>query len=135
MKVINSEQVENYVFAAIENGSYLEVGKPILLEILCEDYDGIFENKKSWQSFINGNFRFYGEIYLSGEPKDSTIKKWCLDLNEYKDLFVVKVGVDKYIKVDSEDLDFEFHYDCNFFTRDSNFPCQVEIYATANFKG
>lgn len=131
------ENITNQVFSAIyEENTFLLVGESNLLEVLSQDDDGIFPSKRSWISFLNGNFRQYGELYLDGEPKESTIKSWCYDLYEYKDLFVVKVGTDEYVRVSADDLEFTYEYDCNFFNRNENssYPCMVELTVTAQIK-
>lgn len=136
----NESQIEHQVFLAVDcEDTYLPVDTKVVLEVLSQDCDGIFPSVRSWISFLNGNFRQHGELWLGGEPKESTLKKWCYDLDSYKDKFVVKVGVDKYVSVPAEDLEFEFEYDINAFPAEDveglgDYPSQCEIYVTARIK-
>ena len=127
--MINSDKIAFQVFEAIEDNKFLPINKKISLEYLNFDMDGIFENEKSWRSFINGNF--LGE---SGNCKPSTIKKWAHPEEEYNDLFVVKVGQDKYINVSPDDINLDFDYSL-YYSRNSSFPSAVEIFVTATIKG
>lgn len=127
--MINSNQIALQVFEAIEGDKFLPINKKISLEYLNFDMCGIFENEKSWRSFINGNF--LGE---SGNCKPSTIKKWAHPEEEYNDLFVVKVGQDKYINVSPDDINLDFDYSL-YYSRNSSFPSAVEIFVTATIKG
>ena len=126
--MINSNQIALQVFEAVEGDKFLPINKRISLEYLNFDMDGIFENEKYWRSFINGNF--LGE---SGNCKPSTIKNWTYSEEEYKDLFVVKVGQDKYINVLPDDINLEFDYSL-YYSRNSSFPSAVEIFVTATIK-
>lgn len=127
--MINSNQIALQVFEAIEDNKFLPINKKISLEYLNFDMDGIFENEKSWRSFINGNF-----ASAQGICKPSTIKKWAHPEEEYNDLFVVKVGQDKYINVLPDDVNLEFDYSL-YYSRNSSFPSAVEIFVTATIKG
>lgn len=127
--MINSDKIALQVFEAIEDNKFLPINKKISLEYLDSDMDGIFENERSWRSFINGNF--LGE---SGICKPSTIKKWAHPEEEYNDLFVVKVGQDKYINVSPDDINLDFDYSL-YYSRNSSFPSAVEIFVTATIKG
>lgn len=133
---ITDQDVVDQVFVAIEDLKYLEVGKAVELEHLSEQDNGIFPSRKSWIAFLNGNFRRFGDLELGGECKPSTIKNHCYDLSKYRDLFVARVGSNKFVKVDADDLEFSFTYDCNLYDRggDMSYPSAVEIYVTANFK-
>lgn len=127
--MINSNQIAFQVFEAIEDNKFLPINKKISLEYLNFDMDGIFENEKSWRSFINGNF-----ASAQGICKPSTIKKWTYSEEEYKDLFVVKVGQDKYINVLPDDINLDFSYELYYDGRYS-FPSAVELFVTATIKG
>lgn len=127
--MINSDKIAFQVFEAIEDNKFLPINKKISLEYLNFDMDGIFENEKSWRSFINGNF--LGE---SGNCKPSTIKKWAHPEEEYNDLFVVKVGQDKYINVLPDDVNLDFSYEL-YYNRNSDFPSSVEFFVTATIQG
>lgn len=139
MKSINQEQIVHAVFQAVEGEGYLPVGEPVTLEHLSEDDNGIFETPASWRGFVYGNFAEHcdnGYHWLSGKCKASTIKKWCYKLEQYADKFVTKVGADKYLPVDKDDLTFEFMFDANNFKRNSNSKIcsSVEIFVTASIK-
>ena len=129
-------QIDRVVFEAVDKGSYLPVGVPVLLEGLSRDHDGIFPNEKSWRAFCRGNFASDGELWLEGECKASTIKRWCPPLADYRGRFVIKIGADKWVQVDPADLEFSFTYDLNWYNRETpDFPCRVDIYVTATIKG
>lgn len=139
--LVKESQVEHQVFLAVDcKDTYLPVDSKVVLEFLSYAYDGIFPSIRSWISFLNGNFRNAGELWLRGSLlKESTLKKWCYDLSEYRDKFVVKIGVDKYVSVSAEDLEFEFEYDINAFpTKEveglGDYPSQCVIYVTARIK-
>lgn len=139
MEFVPAENVAHQVFLAVDcEQTFLPVGERLLLESLSVDDDGIFGSIKSWKSFINGNFREFGELHLTGTPSNSNvIDRWCCKLNEYKNLFAAQIGHKLYQKVKADDLDFTFEYDCNFYNANEDlgsFPCRVEIYVTATFK-
>lgn len=125
------------VFLAIEGEGKLPVGEDISLQTLSKDDDGIFPNIKSWRGFLYGNFGTGdGSYYLNGEPSKNLLKKYCYPLDDYKHLFVQKVGGGKYIEVDAENLEFSFYYDANNFSRKdkSNLSSMVEIFVRATIK-
>lgn len=138
--LVKESQVEHQVFLAVDcKDTYLPVDSKVVLEVLSYVDDGIFPSVRSWISFLNGNFRQHGELWLEGVPKESTIENWCYDLDSYKDKFVVKIGVDKYVSVSAEDLEFEFEYDINAFPAKEveglgRYPSQCVIYVTARIK-
>jgi len=115
------------VFQAIEGEGRLLVGEPVSLEYLARDQDGIFPS-----NFGTGD----GSYYLEGVPSESLIKRRCYPLEDYKGLFVQKLGSGKYAPVAAEDLEFTFQYDANNFRkgRADNLPETVEIYVTARVK-
>ena len=137
--IIGPDSITNQVFVAIDDGMYLEVGVKNLLEYLSAGDDGIFESRKSWRSFIFGNFAENaerGSYWHEGECKESTVKRWCYPLEQYKGRFVQKVGKGRYCWVNPEDLDFKFTFDTNFYYRngDMMLPASAEILVTATFK-
>lgn len=137
--LVQKDRIATQVFEAIEDEKYLKVGVKNLLESLEESYDGIFKNTKAWRAFLFGNFSEYAEkgtFWLEGQCKESTIKKWCCDLEQYKGRFVQSIGGGKYCWVDPNDLEFTFEYDANFYKHGKNvtLPCRVEIYVTARIK-
>ena len=137
--IVGPDKITNQVFVAIDDGMYLEVGVKNSLEYLSAEDNGIFESQKSWRSFIFGNFAEYAEkgtFWLEGECKESTIKKWCCPLDQYKGRFVQQVGKDRYCWVRPEDLDFKFTFDTNFFSAKSSMklPSCVEIFVTARIE-
>ena len=127
--MINSDKITLQVFEAIEGDKFLPINKKISLEYLDSNMDGVFENEHSWRSFINGNF-----VSEYGGCKPSTIKKWTHPEEEYIDLFVVKVGQDKYVNVAPDDINLEFDYSL-YYDNISNFPSAVELFVTATIKG
>lgn len=136
MKTYEGEIVHQ-VFLAIEGEGKMVVGQKVSLEMLSKDDDGIFPNIKSWRGFLYGNFGTGdGSYYLNGEPSKNLIKKYCYPLDDYKHLFVQKVGGGKYIEVDAENLEFSFEYDANYFSRrdNSNLSSMVEIFVRASIK-
>lgn len=134
-KMINSDQITFQVFEAVEDKQYMPINKKISLEYLSADMDGIFENEKSWRSFINGNFvSEYDKTLWRNSVKESTIKKWAYAEKEYKHLFVVNVGKDKYINVAPEDIKLDFDYEL-YYNRNSDFPSSVEFFVTATIQG
>lgn len=131
-------EIVRQVFLAIEGEGKLPVGEDISLETLSKDDDGIFPNIKSWRGFLYGNFGTGdGSYYLNGEPSKNLLKKYCYPLDDYKHLFVQKVGGGKYIEVDAGNLEFSFYYDANNFSRKdkSNLSSMVEIFVRATIKG
>ena len=130
-ELLNNVELTYNVWQAIEGEGHLLVGEKCTLEYLSKADDGIFPNEKSWNSFLNGNFR-NGE-YMLDTPKQSTIKKWCVDEKEYKSLFVVKVGENSYIKVNEEDVLLEFDYQL-WYSKGSHLPTSVELLVTAKIK-
>lgn len=132
--MINSDKIALQVFEAIKDGKFLPINKKISLEYLNFDMDGIFENERSWRSFINGNFLCeYDKNCWRDGVKESTIKKWTYTEEEYKELFVVKVGQDKYINVSPDDINLDFSYEL-LYSRNSSFPSAVELFVTATIK-
>jgi hypothetical protein len=127
--MINSNQITFQTFEAIEDNKFLPINKKISLEYLNFDMDGIFENERSWRSFVSGNF-----LCESGSCKPSTIKNWTYSEEEYRNLFVVKVGQDKFINVSPDDISLEFQFEL-YYNRSSSFPSAVEIFVTATIKG
>lgn len=133
--MINSDKIALQVFEAIEGDKFLPINKKISLEYLSLDMDGIFENERSWRSFINGNFvSEYDKTCWRDSVKDSTIKKWTHAEKEYKHLFVIQIGKDKHISVAPEDIKLEFNYEL-YYNNGSSFPSSVELFVTATVKG
>lgn len=136
-KLITSDQIAYQVFIALEEDQFLPVGEKISLEFLSSDCDGIFKNAKAWRSFVFGNFAEYcdpGEHWLEGDCKKSTVKKWCYPLAHYKNRFVAKIGRDKFVKVNAEDLEFKFTFDANWIRPGDKITSSVEIFVQADFK-
>lgn len=132
--MINSDKITFQVFQAIEDKQYIPINKKISLEYLSVDMDGIFENEKSWRSFINGNFvNEYNNSCWRDSVKESTIKKYCYPVDEYKHLFVVKVGQDKFIQISADEIVLEYDYEL-FYSKNSDFPTRVEIFVKAKIK-
>lgn len=130
-------EIVHQVFLAIEGEGKMVVGQKVSLEMLSKDDDGVFPNIKSWRGFLYGNFGTGdGSYYLNGEPSKNLIKKYCYPLDDYKHLFVQKVGGKKYVEVDAENLEFSFYYDANYFSRrdNSNLSSMVEIFVRATIK-
>ena len=124
------------VFLAVDGEGFLPMNEKISLEYLSSDMNGIFESEQSWKSFVNGNFLSdYSKEYWRDEMKESTIKKWCIAEKEYKNLFVVKVGADKYQTVNHDDIVLSFDYELGYSKNHNNFPTSAEIFVTAKFKG
>ena len=124
------------VWQAVEEGGFLPVGESVVLEVLGHDMDGIFPNLKSWKAFVSGNFLDDGSFV--NNIKQTTIKKWCHPLSEYSNLFRVKVGTDKWLKVSPDDLDFTFNYE-PYYSRGKIeglecFPSMIEITVKASIK-
>lgn len=134
INMISSDKITFQVFQAIEDKQYVPINKKISLEYLSADMDGIFENEKSWRSFINGNFvSEYDRTCWRDNVKESTIKKWAHAEKEYKHLFVVNIGKDKYISVAPEDIKLDFDYKI-YYNNSSSFPSSVELFVTATIK-
>ena len=132
--MINSNNITFQVFEAIEDDKFLPINEKIILEYLNSDMDGIFENERSWRSFINGNFLCeYDKNSWRDGVKESTIKKWTYPKEKYINLFVVKVGKDSYINVAPEDVNLKFSYELGY-RRGSDFPTSVELFVTATIK-
>ena len=136
MKTYEGEIVHQ-VFLAIEGEGKLPIGKKVSLQMLSRDDDCIFPNIKSWRGFLYGNFGTGdGSYYLDGEPSKNLLKKYCYPLDDYKHLFVQKIGGKKYVEVDAKNLEFSFYYDANYFNRrdNSNLSSMVEIFVRATIK-
>ena len=130
-------EIVHQVFLAIEDEGKLPIDKKVSLQMLSRDDDGIFPNIKSWRGFLYGNFGTGdGSYYLDGEPSKNLLKKYCYPLDDYKHLFVQKVGGGKYVEVDANNLEFSFSYDANYFSRKdkSNLSSMVEIFVRASIK-
>ncbi|QWS69875.1 hypothetical protein [Vibrio phage vB_VpS_PG28] len=141
VEVLTNPEIVHQTFLAEQGEGYLPVGEPISLEYLSDEYDGIFETKKSWYAFLRGNFGApEGGIYLGGEPKESTLKKWCMPESDYKDKFVVPIGNDQYVRVDPEHIELSFKYDANNYSgnpdrqHENRYPNAVEFFVTATVR-
>lgn len=136
LQTVPDARINHQVFEAVEDGGYLPVGEPVLLESLDRGDDGIFPTERSWRAFCRGNFASDGELWLGGDCKASTIRRWCYPLADYAGRFVARVGSDKWAPVDPADLEFSFTYDLNCYNRNApDFPCRVYIYVTATIRG
>ena len=136
LQTLPDVRIDHQVFEAVDGGSYLPVGEPVILESLDRGDNGIFPSERSWRAFCRGNFASGGELWLEGECKASTIRRWCYPLADYRGRFATKIGADKWVQVDPADLDFSFTYDLNWYNRKTpDFPCRVEIYVTATIRG
>ena len=119
------------VWEAVEEDKRMPTGTKISLEVLSKEDDGIFP----WNSFLTSNFGDGDKgIYLTGEPREGLLKKYCYRLEQYKHLFVVHIGGGKYMAVAPEDLEFTFEYDANYYARGADMPTMVEIFVTAHIK-
>ncbi len=110
---------------------FLPVGEQIQLEYLSKDDDGDFETEKSWKFFINGNFRD-GEYFVEG-VKESTLKHWCMPIEEYINRFAVHIGGGQYIPVPAEHIMLKYSYEL-YYRGGSDFPAVVVIFVKANLK-
>lgn len=133
---LSEDQLAHSVFQVM-NGEcdYLPVNKKLSLEYLSLDQDGIFPSRKSWESFVRGNF-LYNSTDFRGGVKESTIKKWCHPVIDYSDSFVVKIGNDKYHKISADDIVLEYDYEW-YSSKDARegFNCTaVQIFITAKIK-
>ena len=138
-KMINSNKITFQTFEAVEEGKFLPLNTKISLEYLDSNMDGIFENERSWRSFINGNFICeYDKSSWRDSCKPSTIKKWTYAEEEYKDRFVVQIGKDKYISVSPDDISLGYQFEL-YYNRSSGcspfFPSAVELFVIATIKG
>lgn len=132
--MISSEQISFQVFEAIEDEKYLPINTRLGLEYLSIDDDGIFKTQKAWKAFVNGNFLSdCSKGHWRDNVKESTIKKYCYPVDEYKHLFVAKIGQDKYIQVSADEIELEYTY-ILFYSKNSDFPSGVEIYVEAKIK-
>lgn len=143
MVVLTDIEIAHQVHLAVDDNQYLLLDTPISLEYLTDECDGIFPNAKSWCAFLRGNFGVSGEqgIYLEGDCKESTLKKWCRPTKEYSNRFVQHLGHEQYVPVDPNDLEFTFTWDANNYWSDrskhhaNGYPNVVEIYVVASLKG
>jgi len=133
MDLITKEQTTLSVFEAAEENKYLVIGEKCFLETLDKDMDGIFETPQSWSSFLISNLLYSASGYALEKPKQTTIKKWCYNSEQYIDKFCVKIGNDRYLLVSSDDVVLEFDYEL-FYSRQDNFPASVEFYVTGALK-
>jgi hypothetical protein len=146
LQVITSENTCRQVFEAIDNKSFLVVGQTISLDYLASDYDGCFPSMVSWKTFCNKNFdndlSVGGGFYYEGDLKSSIMGRWTHKLNDFKDLFVVYVGGDQYIKVDFDKIELSLKYELQFNSSDDNlknkqgisYPSAVEFWIEATLK-
>ncbi|QHJ74613.1 hypothetical protein VH22019_00049 [Vibrio phage VH2_2019] len=143
IEVLTNPDIVHQTFLAEQGEGYLPVGEAISLEYLSDEDDGIFETPKSWYAFLRGNFGAEGGesgIYLGGVPKETTLKKWCVDKSEYLDKFVIPIGGDQYVKVDPEHLELSFTYDANNYSsnpdrkHENNYPNAVEFFVLATVR-
>ncbi len=134
MKIYKESDITNQVFISINENKKLSINKCISLQYLDIGDDGIFKNSKSWNQFIRSNFMEHG--YYRENCKNSTIQKWCEKIENYKNNFVVKVGENKYIAVDPNDLEFYYNYELYYNSNidNKNLPTTLEIYVTAKIK-
>lgn len=133
MEFITKEQTTPAVFEAVEENKYLVIGEKCYLETLDKEIDGIFETPKAWRSFLTSNLLYSASGYALEKPKETTIKKWCYDSKQYINKFCVKIGNDKYMVVNSDDVVLDFDYEL-FYNRQDNFPASVEFYVTGVLK-
>lgn len=127
--------IVHQVWEAMEGDGFLQVGKKVSLQMLSQSDDGIFPNETSWRGFLYGNFGTGdGSYYLNGEPSKNLLKKYCYPLEDYKHLFVQKVGKNKYVPVEADDLEFRFEYDANYFNHKKDLSSMVEIFVRASIK-
>lgn len=132
MRILNNPEIVSQVFIAIEDGGFLPIGEPVLLEVLSADMDGIFPSARSWRAFVQGNFGG-SDNDLSDTVKPSTIKRWCRPAHEYNALFVQPLGGDKFAQIDSADIELTFDYE-PYWSRRCSYVTLVETYVTANIK-
>ena len=128
--------IVHQVFEAIDGQGVLAIDEKISLELLERDQDGIFPTEKQWRRFLYGNFGTGdGSYYLSGEPSKNLLKKYCYKLDDYKHLFVQRLGGGKFVPVAAEHLEFTFEYDANYFDKNSyTISSMVEIFVKATLK-
>lgn len=125
------------VFEAVDGYGVLPVGQAVTLERLDSGDDGIFATQAAWRRFIFANFADgcdKGVYNIEGEPRPGTLKKYCYDLKQYKDLFVVPIGGGRYVKADPDNLEFIFKFDTGFYYQGGDFSGAVEIMVTATLK-
>lgn len=137
MKIITNEHITHQVSLAVDHPEmYLPVGEEILVEYLSDEDDGIFETPRSWAAFVRGNFLGTGANRDYFQPiKESTIKRWCYDKNDYIHKFAARVGVNGWVKVDPEDIELEYDYTPLYSqSRDIGLPTSIEITVKARFK-
>lgn len=136
MQIIKNDQIANAVFEAVQDSDlFLPVGEKLSLEHLSISDDGIFPSRRSWESFVRGNF-LWGDNEFVDSPKESTIKRWCYPAKDYMHKFVTPIGGGDYVLIDPTNI--ELSYDYEWYTgrnaRDGFACTSIEIFVTAKVK-
>lgn len=132
--LVSSESIACQVWEAaegVDDYTHLPLGVPVLLEVLSEDYDGIFETPGHFHRVISRNFVSDG--YLVETVPAGFVKKWSRPESEYKHLFAQRVGADSWLPVLAGDIELTYTYEL-FYGRNHSKPVSIELFVTANFK-
>lgn len=134
MEYLTDADIVFTVFEATEDNKYLPVGE----EILLETYDRDCYTDHQWRAILAKNFGTGepGVIYLAGPCDETMVERYCYPQREYIHRFAQQIGPDKYVPVDANDIELEFTYDANWFSRkeQSRWPTRLEFWVVAEFK-
>mgnify|MGYP003659777676 CR=1 FL=1 len=122
MKTYTKPTITNSAHMAENTNELLAINDKILVEINQSTDDGVFEDQDEWDQYEDS-------IIENGIP-ESVIQYWELELRKPLFKWVTRIGLDRYIGVSADALEFEFSHELFVY---SDSVC-IEYYVKASFK-
>lgn len=108
----------------VEEGDHVfDIDNTNIVQIDSSDDDGTFETPEAWDEYAK-------TIEENGLPS-GVIAYWEKELRNTKYVFARQVGIDAYIELDADDLEFDFDVD---FAHYANGRVSAEITFTTKIK-
>ena len=103
MKLFNECDVVLAVWAAESDEGVLDKDNVNIVEVNSSSDDGVFETREAWDEYLSS-------LASNGIPA-SVIEYWDKELRKREYVWVVQTGVDHYIEINSDDLEFSFDWE------------------------
>ena len=122
MKTYTKPAITNSAWISAGLGEVLDINSEITIEVNQSTDDGVFEDQDAWDQYEDS-------IIENGIP-ESVIQWWEIELRTSPYTWVTQIGLDRYIGINADALEFEFSHEL-FVLKDS---IAIEYYVKASFK-
>ena len=126
MKTHINPIITTSAWIAADCGEVLDIHEVNAIEINQSTDDGVFEDQDAWDAYEDS-------IIDNGIP-ESVIQFWDLELRKPEYTWVTRVGLDRYVGVNSDALEFEFSYELFVSRGGDKLTVTIEYYVKTTFK-